>query len=299
MGGGDEIPGNDGQNGMNGLTHYLKHERLYVLALLFIFLMVQTSINATSLLMEAVNEGDLTPGWIWFVLEYTSGISMFMLFPMVLLLVNRFPIDWSRFKRNIGWHVLGSMLFTLLHMMLMTLMRKLVFHLVAGSAYSMGDFGWQLLYEYRKDAWTYVAMVAGIYIYRFILGRLRGEASLVAEGEHSPPETVPDRLLVKKLGKEFIVRVDEIEWLESAGNYVNLHVGKRIYPLRSTLSQLIRLLEPKGFRRTHRSFAVNLDFVSSITPLESGDAQIVLVGGQQLSLSRRYRDEFRNQLGLN
>lgn len=179
----------------------------------------------------------------------------------------------------------------------MTALRKLVF-LAAGSMYHLGDLSWQLLYEYRKDAWTYAGFIAVIYIYRFILGRMRGEASLVAEGESNPPEAVPDRLLVKKLGREFIVRVDEIEWLESAGNYVNLHIGKRIYPLRSTLSSLIQQLEPRGFRRTHRSSAVNLEFVASITPLETGDAEILLTGGQKLSLSRRYREEFRSQLGL-
>lgn len=282
---------------MSKLEHYLGHERIYIFVMLFCFLGVETSINASSLLMEAMNEGDPTPPWTFFVLEYTSGISMIALFPLVFLFVKRFPLGWPKFKRSIGWHVLGSLLFTVLHIVLMTVLRKLVF-IAAGSMYHLGDLSWQLLYEYRKDAWTYAGFVAVIYIYRFVLGRLRGEASLVSEGENNPPETVPDRLLVKKLGKEFIVRVDEIEWLESAGNYVNLHVGKRIYPLRSTLSSLIQQLESRGFRRTHRSYGVNLEFVASITPLESGDAQILLTGGHELSLSRRYRDEFRSQLGL-
>lgn len=282
---------------MSKLEHYLGHERFYVFLMLFCFLGVETSINASSLLMEAASEGDPTPAWTFFALEYTSGISMIVLFPLVLVFVNRFPLTWPVFKQNIGWHLPGTLLFTLLHIVLMTMLRKLVW-LAAGSTYHLGDLSWQLLYEYRKDAWTYAGMVTAIYIYRFITGRLRGEATLVAEGENDASEAVPDRLLVKKLGKEFIVRVDEIEWLESAGNYVNLHVGKRIYPLRSTLSKLIRQLEPRGFRRTHRSCGVNLEFVASITPLESGDAQILLSGGQKLNLSRRYREEFRSQLGL-
>lgn len=282
---------------MSKREHYLKHERIYIFAMLFCFLGVETTINASSLLMEAANEGDPTPPWTFFVLEYTSGIAMIALFPLVFLFVKRFPVDWPQLQKNIGWHVLGSLLFTVLHIILMTVLRKLVF-LAAGSMYHLGDLSWQLLYEYRKDAWTYAGFITVIYIYRFILGRLRGEASLVAEGENNTPEVVPDRLLVKKLGKEFIVRVDEIEWLESAGNYVNLHVGKRIYPLRSTLASLVKQLEPKGFRRTHRSSAVNLEFVASITPLETGDAEILLTGGQKLSLSRRYREEFRSQLGL-
>lgn len=282
---------------MSGLDHYLKRERWYVFAMLFVFLVVETSINATSLWMEAAREGDTTPAWVWFVLEYSSGLAMIALFPMVLWYVNRFPLDWAAFRKNIGWHLLGSLAFTLLHMLFMSVLRKLAFAVV-GSTYSFYDFSWQLLYEYRKDAWTYAGFLCVIYVYRFILVRLRGEAQLVPEGENSPPETVPDRLLVKKLGKEFIVRVDEIEWLESAGNYVNLHVGKRIYPLRSTLSSLVERLESRGFRRTHRSTGVNLECVASITPLESGDAEIVLTTGQKLGLSRRYREAFRRDLGL-
>lgn len=282
---------------MNRLEHYLNHERVYVFLMLFAFLGVETSINATSLLMEAVNEGDPAPGWIWFVLEYSSGLSLLALFPLVLWYEKRFPVEWSLFRKNIGWHILGSVVFTVLHIVLMTALREFTFA-AAGRDYAMGDLAWDLLYEYRKDAWTYAAFLAAINVYRFILSRLRGEAQLVSEGENSPPETVPDRLLVRKLGKEFIVRVDEIEWLESAGNYVNLYAGKRIYPLRSTLSALIERLEARGFRRTHRSSGVNLEFVESITPLESGDGEIVLTNGQKLSLSRRYREEFRQHLGL-
>lgn len=280
---------------MNRLNHYLRHERIYIFAMLFCFLGVETTINASSLLMEAVNEGNTRPGWTWFALEYTSGLSMIALFPLVLLFEQRFPLDWPVARKNIAAHLAGTLAFTILHIVLMTLLRKLVYA-AAGLAYSLGDLSWQLLYEYRKDAWTYAGFLFAIHVYRFILGRLRGEARLVAEGEYSPPENVPDRLLVKKLGKEFIVRVDEIEWLESAGNYVNLHVGKRIYPLRSTLSALITQLEPGGFRRTHRSCGVNLEFVASITPLETGDAEIALTGGHKLPLSRRYRESLRNQL---
>lgn len=282
---------------MSRLDHYLKHERLYVFAMLFCFLAMETSINASSLLMEAMNNGNPSPNWTWFALEYTSGLSMIALFPLVLLFNRKLPLTWPMAWKNAGGHLLGTVAFTVLHIVLMTGLRKLVFA-ATGSGYEIGDLSWQLLYEYRKDAWTYAGFLTAIYVYRFIMSRLRGEARLVSEGENSPPEQVADRLLVKKLGKEFIVRVDEIEWLESSGNYVNLHVGKRIYPLRSTLSQLVEQLEPKGFRRTHRSAGVNLDFVASILPLETGDAEIVLTSGHKLALSRRYRADLRRQLEL-
>lgn len=282
---------------MTGIERYLKHERWYIAGMLAAFLLVETSINATSLMMEAREEGKALAAWVPFVLEYTSGLSLFILFPLVAWYLRRFPLDWSVFRRNVGWHVLGSVGFTVMHIVLMTAFRKPLFHL-AGSGYTLDALSWELLYEYRKDAWTYAFILLVIHVYRFIVSRLRGEAKLVEEGEDSAQESMPDRLLVKKLGKEFIVRVDEIEWLESSGNYVNLHIGKRLYPLRSTLSALVEQMEPRGFRRVHRSHAVNLDYVTSISPLESGDATVTLRDGTTLALSRRYRNAFREQLEL-
>lgn len=282
---------------MSGIERYLKHERRYITGMLLCFLLVETSINATSLLMEARREGQALAAWAPFALEYTSGLSLLILFPAVVWFLKRFPLGWPLSGRNLGWHLLGSVAFTVLHIVLMTAFRKLLFQL-AGSGYQLDALTWELLYEYRKDAWTYAFILLVIHVYRFIVSRLRGEASLVGEGEDSTQESVPDRLLVKKLGKEFIVRVDDIEWLESSGNYVNLHIGKRLYPLRSTLSALVERLEPRGFRRIHRSHAVNLDFVASISPLESGDATLTLLDGTTLGLSRRYRNAFREQLEL-
>jgi len=279
---------------MSRIENYLQHERLYVAAMLVCFIFIETSINATSIIMEWLENGNPTPGWVAFALEYTSGIVIAGLFPLVLALVKRFPLDWPVFKRNIAWHVLGSVAFSVMHIIFMAGLRTPLFR-ASGFNYQLDEFSWELLYEYRQDAWAYAFFVSVIYIYRFILSRLRGEARLVAEGENNNPPELPDRLLVKKLGKEFIVKVDDIEWLESSGNYVNLYIDNRIYPLRSTLNLLVTQLEPRGFQRIHRSYGINLEHVSSINPLESGDANIILTSGKILPLSRRYRDEFRQR----
>ena len=158
---------------------------------------------------------------------------------------------------------------------------------------TLASFGSKCFYEYRKDLWSFCFIVAAIYAYDFILGRLQGEANIVANNED---ENIPqnfDRLLVKKLGKEFIIKVDDIEWLEASGNYVNLHMQGRIYPMRGTLSGLIEQLQVRGFCRIHRSFAINLNVIESITPLSSGDSEIKLNCGKALTLSRRYKEEFK------
>ncbi|MDC9523688.1 LytTR family DNA-binding domain-containing protein, partial [Pseudoalteromonas sp. Angola-31] len=59
---------------------------------------------------------------------------------------------------------------------------------------------------------------------------------------------------------------------------------------------LITQLEPQGFCRIHRSHAVRLDSVESITPLASGDSEVKLTTGKVLNLSRRYKDQFKELL---
>ncbi len=119
--------------------------------------------------------------------------------------------------------------------------------------------------------------------------QLLGEAASIEESEQQTISTI-NRLLVKKLGKEFIIKIEDVDWLESSGNYVNLHIGSRIYPLRATLTALSKQLEVQGFCRIHRSYGVKLDKVESITPLPSGDSEIKLTTGKVLNLSRRYKE---------
>ena len=62
------------------------------------------------------------------------------------------------------------------------------------------------------------------------------------------------------------------------------------------MTQLITQLEPQGFCRIHRSHAVRLDAVESITPLASGDSEVKLTTGKILNLSRRYKEQFKGHL---
>ena len=136
-----------------------------------------------------------------------------------------------------------------------------------------------------------------IYMYRFVLLRLQGEAGFLTEEKDEQAEDGTfDRFLVKKLGREFLVRVDEIDWIESCGNYVNLHVGSRVYPLRETMTRIDERLLPMGFQRVHRSAIVNLDRVSEIVAFDTGDGQAKLNTDATVPVSRRFRQELRERL---
>ncbi|TQV72169.1 LytTR family transcriptional regulator [Aliikangiella marina] len=281
---------------MSRLLHYQKYKLHYEIAVILAFFIINGAILATSVIMEDSRDGSLgNKLWEPFVWEYSSAIGTLLLLYPIFKLIQRFPIFGQAFVLTLLIYLLASIVFSLLHVGIMVGIRHIVYWLV-GSRYSFGDVWFELLYEYRKDLMSFIFIITAYYSYQFISSRLIGEANPVGDSEDSPNNQSCDRLLVKKLGKEFIIKVEDVEWLESSGNYVNLHLGGRIYPTRATLSGLVAQISEKGFCRIHRSHAVNLDAIDSITPLNSGDSEVKLTNGKVLNLSRRYKDELKARL---
>ena len=88
-----------------------------------------------------------------------------------------------------------------------------------------GDFS----YEYLKDFRAYIFILAMVYMYRFILLRLQGEAGFLSEKKDEQSDNATsDRFLVKKLGREFLVRVDEIDWFDTGDGEAKLHTDATV-----------------------------------------------------------------------
>ena len=118
-----------------------------------------------------------------------------------------------------------------------------------------------------------------------------------AECEIAEIESPPEHLLVKKLGREFLVQTADIEWVEASGNYANLHIKNSVYPMRITMDKLEKLL-PSKFTRIHRSTIVNLEQVRDVQSLNTGDHQVRLHNQTALTLSRRYREAFKSKVSF-
>lgn len=98
-----------------------------------------------------------------------------------------------------------------------------------------------------------------------------------------------DRILVKSSGKVFFLKFDEIDWVESAGNYVKLHVGTESHLLRETMSEMGRKLGNDKFVRIHRTVIVNLDRIKELQPWFNGEYIVILNNGTKLTASRGYK----------
>jgi two-component system, LytTR family, response regulator len=110
-------------------------------------------------------------------------------------------------------------------------------------------------------------------------------------------DTPLERVAVKRRGRTLLFRVDEIDWVEAAGNYVRLHVAGQRHLLRETMAGIERKLDRRCFTRIHRSVIVNLGRIRELQGASHGDATVVLRDGTQLTLSRAYRDRIEPLLG--
>lgn len=279
------------------LRRYLDHRRIYESLLWSALFLVEATANSVTESMALRREHVPFVAWEPPAWEFSSCLTLLALVPVVLAVERRFPFRFEVWRRSLAIHALATLPFSLVHVTAMVLMRKLVYAL-AGLHYDFGNAPRELAYEYLKDVRTYAFILCCLYVYRFFLLQLQGEARLLSAADDastpSMAEARPERFLVRKLGKEFLVAASDIEWLEASGNYVNLHVRGRQYPLRSTMAALEPRLDVRRFRRVHRSFMVNLDQVAEIEPLESGDARVKMRDGTAVPCSRRYRDALRS-----
>lgn len=98
------------------------------------------------------------------------------------------------------------------------------------------------------------------------------------------------RIMVKSRDSVTFVNVDEIQWIESAGDYVTLKTLDKSHLIRETMTGLEDKLDSSRFVRIHRSTIVNLDYVKELKPYFHGDYIVYMKSGKELKLSRRYWD---------
>lgn len=276
---------------------FIKYPQLCGAISLITWFSINMMVLATTTLMEYNRNGAPIEWWKPFCWEVSSLFVLLLLVPIAIFMDDKW-LNKLSFKVRMFSHLILTLPFSVLHVAGMVSIRHYWYEIM-GSAYDFGNIPTEFLYEYRKDAQAYLTIAVVVFGYRFILRRLQGEASYIADKDTDDIETsndqasTPERLLIKKLGREFLVQTRDIEWIEASGNYANLHIKKSIYPMRITMDKLEKSL-PENFVRIHRSTIVNVNYVKQLEAMDSGDYEISLENGEKISLSRRYRERFKN-----
>lgn len=124
------------------------------------------------------------------------------------------------------------------------------------------------------------------------LGARHGESPAAAQ-----PRAYAARIAVKVAGGVRVVRVAEIDWVESAGNYVRLHVGRESFLHRQSMVRFEESIDPSRFVRVHRSTLVNVDRIRDLQPSFRREHIVTLGDGTRLTLSATYRHRLQSLIG--
>lgn len=113
----------------------------------------------------------------------------------------------------------------------------------------------------------------------------------------SPESPFLERVAIRSGGRVRMVRLSDIDYVQSSGNYLHLYTGTSYHVLRETMTRFEQVLDPSRFVRIHRSVMVNVDRIREIEPHFHGDHIVWLVDGQRLTLSRNYRSALKGRFG--
>ena len=223
-------------------------------------------------------------------IETSSHLVIAALVPVLYWMHARWPIGGRR--RNLAIYVAAVVPFSFVHTLGLWALRQVWFAGVLGEAYSLPLTLDRFGFEFAKDIFNYGLLSAGVLAMRHVFARPAPAPVPAAAPEVLPPAPRPERFAVRKGGREILVAVADIDWVEAAGNYAVLHVGGDTLEIRSSLSRLEGELDPQRFVRVHKSAMVNVARIAEVTPWMSGDWRIRLQDGAEVNLSRRYRARF-------
>jgi hypothetical protein len=234
--------------------------------------------NSLSVQDDYRRHGERIPYWEPLLWEASSIAVWLALLPLILAATRRAwplapPWWWM-----LGVHFMILICVSLAHVVGMGVVRWATYSLF-GRTYSAANPLGQFLYEFRKDALVYAALVVLYSGWRLLRTR----------SARPPPPDSGSTLEVRDGARRHFVPLNEIDLIEAAGNYVELQNGGAPILHRAALSELARSLEMKGFVRIHRSRLVRQAAVARVDSKPSGDFVVTLQNGRTLAGSRRYR----------
>ena len=209
--------------------------------------------------------------------------------PLLLEQVRRFPIEGAQWRRNAILQCVGSIV--------------VAAGLVAVSCLLADRFmpsehrplGLALREEMVANGPLVAFCVAGFVALAHAV-RFFGQAQAARSGPAERSERYVTTLPVRERGRVTLLDMAAVDWIETQGNYLALHVGTKAYMIRDSLARLEARLDPARFLRVHRRVLVAADRIASVTSLGAGDAQLRLKDGAELRLSRTYRGRIEAML---
>ena len=113
---------------------------------------------------------------------------------------------------------------------------------------------------------------------------------LINDPDSSEQNRYPEKMSFKDGSKVIVLNADEIDYIDAAGDYMCVHAAGKTHIIRETMKALEARLDPSRFQRIHRSVMVNVNKVKELHPHSNSEYFLILENGQELKLSRSYKD---------
>ena len=104
----------------------------------------------------------------------------------------------------------------------------------------------------------------------------------------SPPDPVR-KITIKDRDSIKLIKVDDIAWVDAAGDYMCVHAEGETHIMRCTMKHLLEELDDDVFKRVHRSTIVNLNCIEQVIPHTKGEYFLQMDNGERIKVSRNYR----------
>ncbi|NVK24333.1 MAG: response regulator transcription factor [Gammaproteobacteria bacterium] len=112
------------------------------------------------------------------------------------------------------------------------------------------------------------------------------------------PTAFPQELVIKNSDNERVfVSIDDIRWIDAAGDYMCVHADTETHIIRITMKKLTEQLDQRVFQRIHKSTLVNVNYIKGIQPLKNNESMLDLGKDIKLKVSRNYSDAVQAILG--
>ena len=119
-----------------------------------------------------------------------------------------------------------------------------------------------------------------------------GDGTPVAPPAVGPPSYL-ERLAIKDVGRVVFLDVEEVDYIEAADYYVQIHAGGKSYLHRESMLSLEARLDPARFMRIHRKAIVNQGRIRELRSEGRRDLVVVLANGAELPVARSHRDKLQ------
>jgi two-component system LytT family response regulator len=106
------------------------------------------------------------------------------------------------------------------------------------------------------------------------------------------------RIVVKNAGKIKIIPVEDVQYIEAADDYVKICTREGGFLKNRTMAHFTALLDPAQFVRTHRSFIINVQYITRIEPYEKENHLAILKEGGRIPVSKSGYVKLKEVLGL-